>query len=261
MPGYDRERIVGVADKTLDELICAICYAVLKNPLMTDCCQQTFCDDCITEWIGEQNSCPNCRKVVMSSQLRPIPRLLKNMIDELIIKCEFQRNGCSSRVTIGQLAHHMECCPHNPKALCKTCGLEQQWSQHNCVDSLIAEINSIKLNLTKGSFVAHKSLIEEALTDPVNHHIIKRDNASDKLVTFIRDKCVQAMTTKSHFREISEFIHDRLMEHQSYRWHKWCVLVGNDSQYNITHTIDIAYDNYLVMKFRDIKIAIMSFKK
>ena len=48
MPGYEQYRIVGVADNDLEEFIGGICLGVLVKPMVTECCGQTYCFDCIS---------------------------------------------------------------------------------------------------------------------------------------------------------------------------------------------------------------------
>lgn len=142
MSGYDRDLVVGVADRQLDDLTCAICHCVMKNPVMTECCQQTYCRHCITQWIVGQSSCPNDRKPLTTDQLRAVPRVMKNMINELPIKCEFASNGCTSVVTAEEYDKHRDYCEFNPRGKCKICRLRKD-SDHNCIDSLLEEISKV----------------------------------------------------------------------------------------------------------------------
>ena len=77
MPGYDLSRFVYLTETEKTELTCSICQDIFKNPIFTNCCLQTFCEDCIQEWLQNNSTCPYDRKDLDSSQLTRSPRYVK----------------------------------------------------------------------------------------------------------------------------------------------------------------------------------------
>ncbi|KAH7931913.1 hypothetical protein HPB52_025119 [Rhipicephalus sanguineus] len=64
-----------------EELICAICHSVLRDPV--ECpCHHVFCRRCIWEWVHKDNSCPICRKRGISA-VTPVPPFVRNMLNSL----------------------------------------------------------------------------------------------------------------------------------------------------------------------------------
>ncbi len=49
--GYDTNRFIGLSDQLIEELKCGICLEILRKPVVTHCCRQTFCEDCIKSWL------------------------------------------------------------------------------------------------------------------------------------------------------------------------------------------------------------------
>ncbi|CAG2109333.1 unnamed protein product, partial [Medioppia subpectinata] len=113
MAGYDRERFASTSDSTLDELSCGICRDILCDPLMTPCCLQMFCHNCIDTWLESSDTCPYDRHPLSSAQLCRTPRIVMNMLLDLKIDCEFKDNGCDSVVTLDELPQHTANCRFN----------------------------------------------------------------------------------------------------------------------------------------------------
>ncbi|KAL0489434.1 E3 ubiquitin-protein ligase [Acrasis kona] len=41
---------------------CSVCYENILDQGLLDCCQHSFCKDCITTWSKESNACPVCKQ-------------------------------------------------------------------------------------------------------------------------------------------------------------------------------------------------------
>lgn len=67
-----------------EELICPICAGVLEEPLQAAACEHAFCRACITEWLSRQPTCPVDRNNITTTNLRPVPRILKNLLARLV---------------------------------------------------------------------------------------------------------------------------------------------------------------------------------
>lgn len=146
--GYDIQRFPGGVDSVDEELICTICGGVLEDPLQAPTCEHPFCAACIHEWLNHQQTCPVDRCSLMPLQLRPVPRILKNLLSKLRISCDNESFGCSAVVRLDSLQAHLSQCEYNPKrpVSCeKGCGLIvpfDEMPQHNCV----RELNNIIQN-------------------------------------------------------------------------------------------------------------------
>lgn len=109
--GYDPNRFVNEVD---DELKCPICCYVLKDALQAPMCEHSYCESCITEWLSIQSNCPVDRNELKRSDLKPAPRVLRNFLAKLEIKCDFASFGCASIVRLEQLTSHCNECDFNP---------------------------------------------------------------------------------------------------------------------------------------------------
>lgn len=56
-------------------------FILLQAPL----CEHAFCRSCINEWISRQPTCPVDRQAITTAQLRPVPRILRNLLSRLVI--------------------------------------------------------------------------------------------------------------------------------------------------------------------------------
>ncbi|EFJ13527.1 hypothetical protein SELMODRAFT_269003 [Selaginella moellendorffii] len=57
------EEVLAVGD------LCAICQEKMHAPISL-LCKHVFCEDCVSEWFERERTCPLCRSVVKSSELR-----------------------------------------------------------------------------------------------------------------------------------------------------------------------------------------------
>ncbi len=81
MPGYESERFVNLSQSEKCELTCSICQDIFRCPVVANCCLQTFCEECINDWLKTNKSCPYDRKELKPNQLTRPPRYaLSNLI-------------------------------------------------------------------------------------------------------------------------------------------------------------------------------------
>ena len=113
-----------------EELLCPICTGVLESPVQAPICEHAFCSACIREWMSRGNSgrstCPVDRQEFTSPQLKPVPRILKNLLARLEISCDNASYGCEVITKLDLLPHHLKDCEHNPKkpvSCLQGCGL------------------------------------------------------------------------------------------------------------------------------------------
>jgi hypothetical protein len=67
--GYELSRFVGLSQSDSEKYICSICQDIFRNPVVTNCCLQTFYEQCINGWLETNNTCPYDRKPLDRSQL------------------------------------------------------------------------------------------------------------------------------------------------------------------------------------------------
>ncbi|CAG2168333.1 unnamed protein product [Oppiella nova] len=75
MSGYDCNRFVGLSESDKDELSCGICLNIFRDPVVAQCCRQTFCTQCIRDWLKNNNECPFDRTPLTATELHKPPRV------------------------------------------------------------------------------------------------------------------------------------------------------------------------------------------
>lgn len=161
--GFDVGRFQGNVD---EELICPICSQVLEHPVQAPKCEHAFCLTCIMEWLSHQPTCPVDRIGISSSELQPVPRILKNLLARLVIACDYAGTGCQAMVKLESLQSHVQDCEHNPQkpVSCEQgCGLvipKDNVKDHNCVK----ELRSLIQNQQQKFQEFQEEVVEQRLT-------------------------------------------------------------------------------------------------
>nr|XP_022326008.1 E3 ubiquitin-protein ligase NRDP1-like isoform X2 [Crassostrea virginica]XP_022326009.1 E3 ubiquitin-protein ligase NRDP1-like isoform X2 [Crassostrea virginica] len=133
--GYEINRFRQEVNK---EFICPICQGVLENPQQVSECEHAFCKACIDEWLKRQPTCPVDRKRISPKDLKPVPRILTNLLSNLEIACDNANYGCTTVVKLEKLPEHLRECYHSqtPVQCTKGCGItvpKYKSKDHNCV--------------------------------------------------------------------------------------------------------------------------------
>ena len=160
--GYDATRIVDVKPDDLEEFSCGICLNVLKEPMVVQCCRQTYCKDCIEEWLANNNTCPNDRQWLTPNGLTPAPRLLFNILNNMRIKCERHSDGCPVVTTIGTEEEHRVVCKYYG---CNKCGFRGQAQDHDCIKYLLKVIDDLKVNKDNQQNMAKLDLADDDVSN------------------------------------------------------------------------------------------------
>ncbi len=108
--GYPDERFETVLS---DNLHCAICSCVLKDPAMCKN-EHCFCRGCITKHLENFHTCPCCNQDLTVESLADAPRILRNLLSEQRIRCDHHERGCQEIVQLGNLASHVTVCGKAP---------------------------------------------------------------------------------------------------------------------------------------------------
>ncbi|XP_044240648.1 E3 ubiquitin-protein ligase NRDP1 isoform X2 [Ursus americanus] len=136
-------------------------------------CEHAFCNACITQWFSQQQTCPVDRSVVTVAHLRPVPRIMRNMLSKLQIACDNAVFGCSAVVRLDNLMSHLSDCEHNPKrpVTCEQgCGLEMpkdELPNHNCIKHLrsVVQQQQTRIAELEKSSAEHKHQLAEQKRD------------------------------------------------------------------------------------------------
>jgi len=112
--GYLSSWIVSTTKREKSELNCSICQCIFREPSTTnngnpkaqeedlkEPCGHVFCENCITSWLTNHNTCPICRRNLDLKQITPEMRL-RRKIRNLRCKCHNDPINCASEGTIGR---------------------------------------------------------------------------------------------------------------------------------------------------------------
>ena len=112
--GYDEERFVTTISRNF---LCLICFSVLKDPVLCPRNQHCFCRGCITKHLENSRRCPTCADELTEETLIQPPRMVKDYLDELNIRCVYRDRGCEEIAQLQHLDQHEDSCGFTP-AVC-----------------------------------------------------------------------------------------------------------------------------------------------
>ena len=123
---------------------CCICTNVIKDPVMCHN-EHIFCRACITTHLMYSQTCPTCMQPLTIETLRQAPRGIRNMLDELSIRCEFFDRGCRKFVQLGDLERHVADCGFAP-AVCSNEGCRLEVNKHDLLhhETAVCELRRVK---------------------------------------------------------------------------------------------------------------------
>ncbi|KAI8063530.1 hypothetical protein BC940DRAFT_307434 [Gongronella butleri] len=93
-------------DTVNNYLECSICLDVLADPRMTPC-DHLFCHECILLVVARSRRCPMDRLPFNPSDLKSPPQIVKDMLNELIVYCPHQLQGCTYQGERQHMAQHV----------------------------------------------------------------------------------------------------------------------------------------------------------
>ena len=92
-------------------LMCAICHCPFVTPVKLDC-DHFFCEKCINLALMHQENdvkcCPTCRRKTSQNSIVPVPKIINRMLDELLVRCPAQKEGCAEELVRGTVQHHVD---------------------------------------------------------------------------------------------------------------------------------------------------------
>lgn len=92
-------------DEVPDKLKCSICTKALREPRLTECCGQHFCQQCLQSWFKEHGNktCPHCRG---KDFINILDKPVKREINQLKVRCSYHSEGCEWVGKLGDLQTH-----------------------------------------------------------------------------------------------------------------------------------------------------------
>ena len=123
---------------------CCICTNVIKDPVMCHN-EHIFCRACITTHLMYSQTCPTCMLPLTAETLRQATRSIRNMLDELSIRCKFFDRGCRKFVQLGDLERHVADCGFAP-AVCSNEGCRLEVNKQDLLhhETAVCELRIVK---------------------------------------------------------------------------------------------------------------------
>ena len=125
-------------------LHCCICTNVIKDPVMCHN-EHIFCRACITTHLMYSQTCPTCMQPLTVETLRQATRGIRNMLDELSVRCEFFDRGCGKFVQLGDLDRHVADCGFAP-AVCSNEGCQLEVNKQDLLhhETVLCELRKVQ---------------------------------------------------------------------------------------------------------------------
>ena len=116
---YNKENLIG--DNDLIDLICPICYNILKNPI--ECSlnsnSHSFCKECIDKSLEYSDVCPICK-----NYFEYIPNYeVEKILEQLCFKCIYYKEGCTKILKYSEYFNHINECEY--KNIIYECKIEK----------------------------------------------------------------------------------------------------------------------------------------
>ena len=89
----------------LKEFECPLCLFVTREPSLTSCCGQHFCQSCINRITTDRKPCPFCKEKTFTAML---DKKQKRKVLELKVSCTMKERGCAWTGELGDLAAHTD---------------------------------------------------------------------------------------------------------------------------------------------------------
>ena len=113
---------------------CKICMNILIDPVDCLYCNQTFCKDCINNYLKTNKNCPfdnfvkqkndeNNIKIEKNSEknLKPSSNNINKLIDSLRMFCSYKNNGCNMELCLKEINEHEEKCRFKNRKIMTSC--------------------------------------------------------------------------------------------------------------------------------------------
>ncbi|XP_074646810.1 uncharacterized protein LOC141902812 [Tubulanus polymorphus] len=234
--GYDQERFV---EKVNDGLLCCICRDVLEDPLQGPC-EHAFCAGCIHGWLVHENICPEDRRPLWITELRPLFRYMKNDLDKLQIRCRNFRAGCEIVCNLEYVeAHERDCgfvtiqcpsigctvslerraldehltnCEFRTKECPNGCGmpiLSTEDREHNCIAELKMGIEVLRSEIICKSEDQKREI--DVRLDAQRRHMVQRESGIHAHIDELRAQIALQKQELSQLHQTRQFNDEELV--------------------------------------------------
>ena len=105
---YNRDNLVNNDNVNLFDLTCPICLNILKSPKSCSSYNNShsFCNYCINKYLEDNNRCPICKNIF----LYQINNEIYYLLDKLLFKCTFYKEGCKEIINYSDYFNHINNC-------------------------------------------------------------------------------------------------------------------------------------------------------
>lgn len=117
-----------------NELRCSVCLCVFRDPHLTSCCGNHFCESCIHPIKRKSNTCPLCQQINFNSML---DKSLCRKVNELIIHCPNSEEGCKWTDELKGVQGHLDNVCEFVQVRCSLCRVfvfKGHLTKHKLVD-------------------------------------------------------------------------------------------------------------------------------
>ena len=152
---YSKDNVI--EKENTEDLICPICYYVLKNPIScsNNINAHSFCKECIDQYLKENNKCPVCK---LNFEYKIINEL-NDSLNKLSFECLFNKEGCKEILSYSEYLNHINNCKYDNNIIYE-CNIKIY--NHNIKDFEICGYTGNKINIEqhfkKCGFVVYKCL-------------------------------------------------------------------------------------------------------
>lgn len=170
--GIDTKRFVNPLPQ---DFICPICNDVYDAPVQCPD-EHIFCSDCIFKWNLKINRCPLDQKSLLFTELTPTPRVLRNLLDDLELRCEFSEYGCHTITTLESMKSHVMNCKFRSIMERRTVELKLLQVQNKELMDNVATMDS-KTKLLNEALIETNSKLETATVaiDELQTQVVDRN--------------------------------------------------------------------------------------
>ena len=183
-----------------DELGCDICLGILVNPKQCSSCQTNYCSECISGWEKKNKSCPmRCHNY----KIEDSPRVIKNMLSKLIIKCDICEENIGYDILIKD--HLFGKCKASSKVCCPLCKSKipsssfGQTEIDNYNDSVISTYESEIIKL-RNEIKSYKEVINILSSEQPN------TSSSINPIPILENKSSEVMQEMNEVKKVKEMI-------------------------------------------------------
>ena len=130
LSGYQCEFVDSV-----EEYECPLCLHVTREPSLTSCCGQHFCQACINRILTDQKPCPFCKEPGFTVLLN---KHQKRRVLSLKVVCSKKAAGCDWVGSLGDLDSHVSVANSNCQFVSVNCS-------NNCGETVQRKLLAIHL--------------------------------------------------------------------------------------------------------------------